>query len=181
MKNAIFFLLFPALAIGQNVAPQMYLVTAEGPTTEQPKPRFSLPVEYNYKGRQGKRDLILFGTGAGLSLISGMAYGVREVVQHKPHRIPDDWNAQWWDSRESWKNKYIDRDPTKERRLIPVALTDAYHMAGTVHRWSAVGSGICIGLNGNNRWDQILMSALFNAAVFQVGFRAVYNTDLIFH
>lgn len=52
---------------------------------------------------------------AGLSLASGLCYGIHETVVHKPNRIPDNWNRRWWDSRESWRNKYADGDPAQVR------------------------------------------------------------------
>ena len=182
MKNAIASLaiLIPALAFGQlSSNPEQFGQLSSN--TLQLKPRLSLPIEYHYVGKEGMRDLKITCIGYGLALVSGAAYGVREVVQHKPNRIPDNWNTQWWDTRESWKNKYIGRDPENERRFIPVAITDAYHLSGTVHRWTMLGSGVCIGLNGNNNWKEILGNAVISAAFFQVGFRAIYNTDLMFN
>jgi hypothetical protein len=127
-----------------------------------------------------KRDMWLWGGNTALSFISGLSYGVREVVQHKPNRIPTSWNQQWWDTRLSWTNKYWQNDPAEGRNHIPVVFTDAYHTAGTIHRWSTMGAGICIGLGSNNSWKHILADALWSFICFQVGFTISYRTDIFF-
>lgn len=39
----------------------------------------------------------------------------------------DNFKNTWWNADISWKNKYIDKDPTKGRTKTPVFLTDAWH------------------------------------------------------
>jgi len=175
---------------GITLALMLFCFSAFGQSFEKvetPKPRLNLPAEEVLR----PKDAALWGIGCGLSMLSGMAYGVHEVVDNRPHLIPDDWNKQWWDQRQSWTNKYKNNDPGAGRRLIPVAFTDADHFFSSASRWTGTGAGIVIGININRRAKSRMpvkqqianaaVDALINAAFFQVGFLAAYKTDLIFH
>jgi len=49
------------------------------------------------------------------------------LVHHYTTSVFWNKNATFWDPSISWKNKYVDSDPTKPQRSIPVAFTDAWH------------------------------------------------------
>ena len=129
-----------------------------------------------------RRNLKLFAAGTALSFVSGFSYGAREVVQHKPWRIPSDWNQQWWNTEKSWTNKYFQNSVSEGRTRVPVMFTDAYHLSGTIHRWSAAGAGICIGANTNNwkSWKHLALNVLWNCLAFQAGFTMTYRSGAIF-
>jgi hypothetical protein len=129
-----------------------------------------------------RRNFKLFATGTALSFVSGFSYGAREVVQHKPWRIPSTWNQQWWDSSKSWTNKYFQNNVDEGRNRTPVMFTDAYHLSGTIHRWTTTGAGICVGANSNNwkSWKHLALNVLWNCLAFQAGFTITYRSGAIF-
>lgn len=146
------------------------------PQQNLPSPEHELALQ-----KMELRNAKLFWIGTGLSFVSGFSYGAREVVQHKPWRIPSDWNTEWWDTRESWKNKYFQRDPEQGRNRMPVMFTDAYHLSGTIHRWTTTGAGICVGLNTRNQdWKRMGLNLLWNFLAFQAGFTLTYRSGAIF-
>ena len=122
---------------------------------------------------------------AGLSIVSGLFYGIHETVVHKPNRIPDTWNRQWWDSRESWRNKYEGGDPVNGAafpgsRGALVWTTDAKHLFGGAYRATMFGAGVSIGIGERRRFRDYAKDALVSAVCFQAGFMLAYNTNLIF-
>lgn len=169
---------------GITLALMLFCLSAFAQTMQ---PRLNLPAEEVLR----PKDAAIWGIGCGLSMLSGMAYGVHEVVDNRPHLIPSDWNRQWWDQRQSWTNKYENNDPGAGRRMVPVAFTDADHFFSSASRWTGTGAGICIGIGINRRAKSRMpvkqqianaaVDALINYAFFQIGFLAAYKTDLIFH
>lgn len=120
-----------------------------------------------------------------LSAVSGASYGIHETVVHKPFRIPDGWNRQYWDASVSWTNKYKDNNPDAGSAFpgsttVFVWTTDAKHLFGTVHRTTLFGAGVTITL-GEKRpiWHYLLDGAISYAA-FAASFHAVYSTDILF-
>lgn len=137
---------------------------------------------YIDKGLFNKRT----GIAAGLSFASGVFYGIHETVVHKPSRIPDDWNQQWWDASESWRNKYKNGNP-QEGAAFPGSMgafvwtTDAKHFFGAGYRVTMFGAGLTIGMGEKRKFKHYLRDCLVSAAAFQLGFHLSYNTRFIFY
>lgn len=122
---------------------------------------------------------------AGISFASGLCYGIHETVVHKPFRIPDTWNRQWWDSRESWRNKYEGGDPANGAafpgsRGALVWTTDAKHLFGAGYRVTMFGAGATVAIGQRRRFRDYAKDAFVSAVCFQCGFWIVNNTNLIF-
>lgn len=120
-----------------------------------------------------------------LSLVSGMLYGTHEVVVHKPWRIPDSWDRQWWDASVSWRNKYAGGDPKNGERFwmstnVLAFTTDAKHLFGTAHRATLFASGVTITLGEKRPVWHYLMDAGLSFVAFGVGFHTIYSSPLLF-
>jgi hypothetical protein len=121
----------------------------------------------------------------GVSFSTGVFYGIHETVVHKPFRIPDNWNRQWWDSRESWKNKYRNGDPNQGQAFpgsmgLLVWPTDAKHLFGGLYRVGMFGSGVTISIGEKRPVRYYLAQAVVSGLSFSAGFALVNNTNLIF-
>lgn len=122
---------------------------------------------------------------AGISFAAGMAYGIHETVVHKPFNIPDNWNRRWWDSRESWKNKYKQGDPA-QGQAFPGSMgplvwtTDAKHLFGGLYRAGMFGAGVTVAIGERRPVGHYLAQAAVSAVSFGAGFYVAYNTNLIF-
>ena len=122
---------------------------------------------------------------AGISFASGLCYGIHETVVHKPFRIPDGWNRQWWDSRESWRNKYRNGDPAKGQAFPGsmgplVWTTDAKHLFGGLYRAGMFGAGISVAIGEKRPVKHYIGQAVVSGLSFGAGFAVAYNTNLIF-
>lgn len=122
---------------------------------------------------------------AGVSIISGISYGIHETVVHKPFRIPENWNMQWWDARESWKNKYKNNDP-RQGQAFPgsmgafVWVTDAKHLFGGIYRVSMFASGVVAVIGEKRPLRHYIAQAFVSGLFFSVGFSSIYYTNIIF-
>jgi len=117
---------------------------------------------------------------AGLAAASGAAWGVHETAVHHPSRLPAGWNRQWWDSRESWRNKYRHGDPDAGPAYFGSTTflawtTDAKHLFGTAHRATLFGSALIIGLGQRRPVWHYLLDAGVSFVAFSAGFHAVYS------
>lgn len=182
--------LFPVFMSAQYGAtqPYEYSITRPGAPTRdyQPEgriirnPRATIEI-YDELGLLSKRTILL----SGISFASGLMYGIHETVVHKPFRIPDGWNRQWWDSRQSWRNKYKEGDPSQGRAFIGstgalVWTTDAKHLFGAGYRLTMFGAGLTVAIGERRKFKEYFRDALISSAAFQVGFHLSYNTKLIF-
>lgn len=117
---------------------------------------------------------------AAMAAVSGAAWGVHETVVHHPSRLPAGWNRQWWDGRESWRNKYRHGDPDAGPAYFGSTTflawtTDAKHLFGTVHRVTLFGSALIIGLGQRRPVWHYLLDAGVSFVVFTVGFHTTYS------
>lgn len=118
--------------------------------------------------------------GAALAAVSGACWGVHETAVHHPDRFPSSWNKQFWDNRESWRNKYRDGDPTKGpaypgSTTVLAWTTDAKHLFGTLHRGTLYGSAVVITIGRRRPVLHYLLDAGVSFAAFSLGFHGVYS------
>ena len=119
---------------------------------------------------------------AGISAVSGAAWGVHETAVHHPSRIPAGWNRQFWDGRVSWTNKYRNGDPAAGpaypgSTTFLAWTTDAKHLFGTVHRATMFGSAVVIGLGERRPVWHYLVDAGISFVAFTVGFHTIYTVS----
>lgn len=112
--------------------------------------------------------------------LSGAAWGVHETVVHHPGRIPANWNQQFWDARQSWRNKYRHGDPTLGPAFpgSTTALawtTDAKHLSGTLHRTLLFSGGLVITIGERRPWWHYAIDLGLSYAMFSGGFHGVYS------
>ena len=116
---------------------------------------------------------------ASLSLFAGACYGVHETVVHHPDRIPEGWNQQWWDGRQSWRNKYKDGDPAKGPKWFAAEYItfgqDAKHTFATGYRYSTLAAGITIGLGQKRPVKYYLYDIGISVAASAIGFHTTYS------
>jgi hypothetical protein len=121
---------------------------------------------------------------ASFALVSGAAYGFHETSVHHPDRIPAGWNANFWDNRISWKNKYYQNDPANGAKYLGSTTflawtTDSKHLFGSIHRVTLFGAGASAGIvytRGERRkWWHYAADAAITYAAYSIGFHAVYS------
>lgn len=92
-----------------------------------------------------------------LAAIAGAAKAVQDTVHHHHAVSVFAHMGDWWDPAQSWKLKYedYDRGLTGERfplsKTVLVALTDAWHCFGLLHRAALLLCGLALGLAGLDR------------------------------
>lgn len=117
---------------------------------------------------------------AALAAASGGGWGVHETVVHHPSRIPAGWNRQFWDNRESWRNKYRHGDPAAGPAYLGSTTflawtTDAKHLFGTAHRTTLFGAALVIGLGERRPVWHYLLDAGVSFVAFSAGFHGIYS------
>jgi len=117
---------------------------------------------------------------ASLAFTSGVAYGFHETSVHHPDRYPGNWNKQFWDNRESWRNKYRNGDPNCGPAYFGSTTflawtTDAKHLFGTVHRVSMFGTGVTLTIGQRRPVWHYLADAGIGFVAFSTGFHATYS------
>ena len=121
---------------------------------------------------------------ASFALVSGAAYGFHETSVHHPDRYPAGWNANFWDNRISWRNKYYQNDPANGAKYLGSTTflawtTDSKHLFGTVHRVTLFGAGVSAGIVYNRgerrKWWHYAVDAAITYAAFTVGFHSIYS------
>lgn len=118
--------------------------------------------------------------GAGIAGIAGATWGVHETAVHHPDRIPARWNRQFWDGRESWRNKYRHGDPAAGPAYFGSTTflawtTDAKHLFGTLHRTTLFGSAVVISIGQRRPAWYYLIDAGISFVAFSAGFHWVYS------
>ncbi|MBK8706625.1 MAG: hypothetical protein IPN33_25650 [Saprospiraceae bacterium] len=116
---------------------------------------------------------------AALSFAGGVCYGFHETVVHHPDRIPANWNKQWWDSRQSWRNKYKDGDPVNGPAWFGAEYVtfgqDAKHTFATGYRYTTLAAGICIGLGQRRPAWHYAADIGISFVCAAVGFHGIYS------
>lgn len=103
--------------------------------------------------------LILFALAASCN-------AVMDVIQFRPNRNIFPKN-NWWVKEESWKNKYVDRDPSKGFKLWGLAEYivwpfDAWHFFKSIMIYSLVFAIVIhVPLTNKWYWDFIIFRTSF--------------------
>lgn len=117
---------------------------------------------------------------ASLAFASGASYGFHETSVHHPDRFPASWNKQFWDNRESWRNKYRNGDPTCGPAYFGSTTflawtTDSKHLFGTLHRTTMFASGVTMTIGQRRPVWHYLADAAISFAAFSIGFHSIYT------
>lgn len=112
---------------------------------------------------------------ASLAIVSGACWGMHETCVHHPDRLPDSWNAQWWDGRISWTNKGTGLWGS----TFGAFGSDAKHTFGTLHRYSLFASGLTVTIGQKRPTWHYFADMAISFAAFSVGFHTVYS--IAFH
>ena len=118
--------------------------------------------------------------GAALSAISGACWGFHETSVHHPDKIPAGWNKQFWDNRQSWRNKYRNGDPEQGPKYVGSTTflawtTDAKHLFGTAHRATLFGSAVVFTIGEKRPAWHYLADIGIGFLSFSAGFHSVYT------
>jgi len=113
--------------------------------------------------------------------IAGLLNGLMDtLVHHFGTSILKSLNPLFWDASISWKNKYIDRDPSKGRTLLPVMLTDAWHFVKIIFISMIVMACVfykpIITINETvNSFNQLFVNTVALFSFFSWGFILAYD------
>lgn len=115
-----------------------------------------------------------------MAMASGAAWGVHETVVHHPNRIPSGWNRQFWDNRESWRNKYAGGDPEGGAKYFGSTTflawaTDAKHLFATAHRVTLFGAGAMLTIGEKRPLWHYAVNAGISFLAFSAGFHLAYT------
>ena len=118
----------------------------------------------------------------GLIAIAGAANGIMDRIQHHYYTVPESWNEQFWNPKESWRNKWKQGDHTKGERFLfsstfLVGLTDGWHLMKSI-MLSAIALSITllltVDLFSNNIVNKIIIFFVVRT-LFGLGFRLFYR------
>jgi len=133
------------------------------------------------KPQKWKLDANHLLTGS-LVTVAGACKGFNEtLVFHFKgfHRAFTCANAQWFEPRLSWKNKYRHRDPQQGPKFplsttVFAFTTDQYHLNNFIGR-SAMLTALVIKIGeGKKPFRYYLFDLLYYTACYQIGFSATY-------
>jgi len=97
-----------------------------------------------------------YAPSASLAFASGASHGTAQVLQHHNDRFfavfPKASKAFF--GPESWRNKYVDFDPSKGRNNVPIWFTDGYHLANTTTQSCVFLSGATLSLSSSKGSEQ---------------------------
>lgn len=142
-------------------------------------PRLNLPKaetpKYNWK-----RGALV----AGIGLVAGASYGLREMATHHPNDLPSGWNRDYWDNSKSWTRKYKNGDPQQGPKFplstsALVFVTDGYHLTGTINRAALLGAGIVIGFGEKRPWWHYVGDLALGFAAHSIAFHSVYTYQVL--
>ena len=124
-------------------------------------------------------------------LISGMIDGTVESLNYHyrdgfKNRIPMA-NNQFWNPRQSWKNKYRNGDPSQGEKFsgstdLLICTTDGYHALHTAKQVLDVstlvyymGNSSCSKTKRKNNWKNIATDFIVLSAIRSIGFHLTYS------
>ena len=117
-----------------------------------------------------------------LVVVAGAANGIMDRIQHHYYTVPESWNEQFWNPKESWRNKWKDGDHTKGEKFLfsstfLVGLTDGWHLMKSI-MLSAIALSITLLLTVDLFSSNIVNKVIIFLAVrtlFGIGFRLFYR------
>ena len=118
----------------------------------------------------------------GFVIIAGAANGLMDRLQHHYGTIPDSWDEEFWNPKESWSNKWKNGDHTQGEKFLfsstlLVALTDGWHMTKEI-MLSAAALSLALTLNVvfiENELLNNLLLFVFVRVLFGIGFKILYR------
>lgn len=107
------------------------------------------------------------------------------VVHHFAISVFRNWNKRFWNGGESWKNKYLNFNPSNPRRTIwflnqdthiniPVIFTDGFHLFKALHTLF-----ICLAVSCAYSQGSVLITYLLAYGMYKWAFNACYDIILI--
>src|SRR5438874_5424588 len=118
----------------------------------------------------------------GLVFIAGASKGFNETLQfHWPrfqHKFPRA-NAWWFNPKQSWKNKYKNRDSSQGpsfflSKSVLIMCTDQYHLNNFINRGAWVTAIVLKIGEGKKSFKQYLFDFLYYSICHQLGFSITY-------
>lgn len=115
--------------------------------------------------------------GIFLLLIAGAAEGVKDkILFHYERSIFYVWDDEFWNPKNSWINKYINRDVSKGQSFRGKYLTfttDGFHLMKFIERWSIYLGIFFIGFSWN--FGFLLLSLLCAFIARSITFNLVWK------
>lgn len=118
----------------------------------------------------------------GLITIAGAANGIMDRIQHHYYTMPESWNEQFWNPKESWRNKWKNGDHTQGEKFLfsstfLVGLTDGWHLMKSI-MLSAIALSITllltVDLFSSNIVNKVIVFLVVRT-LFGIGFRLFYR------
>lgn len=122
-----------------------------------------------------------------LFILASICNAVMDVVSFhysKSVFATPQFKQRWWDASVSWKNKYINGDPTLPRTKTPTFLTDAWHFFKSLMILLIV-CGFCAGIYEAQHLNRILkvwhylLVVIVYGSVWNIFFGIFYNNVLV--
>lgn len=121
-----------------------------------------------------------------LFIIAAISNAIMDTLTHHfSTSIFKNKKAIWWDPSISWKNKYVDGDPNKPQRTIPVAFTDAWHLFKSIMIVCLCGVISCVGYYCNDYmttvqlpWYVFVIIFVISGIMWNTIFSIFYNKIL---
>lgn len=118
----------------------------------------------------------------GLIVIAGAANGLMDRISFHYNTIPESWNDQFWNPKESWRNKWKNGDHTQGERFpfsstLLVGFTDAWHILKEIMITAlclALTINVDIDITGLDLLDDIIVF-VSSRIIFGIGFRLLYR------
>lgn len=119
--------------------------------------------------------------GLFLILVAGAAEGMKDkILFHYERSLLDQWNDDFWNPKNSWLNKYIDRDVRKGesfRGKYFTFTTDGFHLMKFIERWTNYLGifFIVFSFNNENLFLHLLYTLLFTFIGRSITFNLVWE------
>lgn len=117
------------------------------------------------------------------ALVAGMANGWMDLITFHFYLAPKFMtrNNNFWNPKESWKNKYKYRDSKNEKTFIGkyfTGLTDGWHFLKLIMKWSFIFMAISYGVIGiyfDTTIIRLTIDPVLLYLAFQSGFKITYK------
>lgn len=118
---------------------------------------------------------------AAFSMGAGATWGMHEAISHRWGTVQAKYpklNPAFWNPKESWKNKYYNRDPEQGRNKTPIWVTDGKHMLASASFLGIFGAGVTVTIGGKKPVWHYLVKAAVSGVFYTAGNYLTY--DVIF-
>jgi hypothetical protein len=103
------------------------------------------------------------------------------ITHHYSTSIFSKFNPKFWNGETSWRNKYIDGDPSKGRKKwfygelnVPVQVTDAWHLSKTI-MIIAICSSIIVYDPGFWWWADLIIYGIAWNSTFSLFYNRIFK------